>query len=53
MTPQNPHSSRRAMNRRRLMQAGAMAGAGLMLPWQFAGSAAASQSDLSPEPSGP
>lgn len=47
MSPQNPTLSRRAMNRRRLMQTGAMAGAGLALPWQFAGRAAASQSDLS------
>ena len=47
MTPMSPFSSRRAINRRHLMQAGAVAGAGLMLPRQFAGSAAASQSDLS------
>ncbi len=46
MTPRNPHSSRRAINRRNLMQAGALAGAGLMLPRQFAGSVAARQSDL-------
>ena len=31
MTPRNPHSSRRAINRRNLMQAGALAGAGLII----------------------